>query len=61
VTLRLVVYDILGREIVRLIDGKLSPGSHSINFDGSKYTSGIYFYRLAAEDFVQTKKMILVK
>jgi hypothetical protein len=69
VTLRLVIYDIVGREIARLIDGELSPGHHSVSFDGSMYSSGIYFYRLTAGDpstssgrsFVQTKKMMLVK
>jgi hypothetical protein len=64
---RLVVYDVLGREVANLIPplwgGKegLKPGNYEIEWDGSGLPSGIYFYRLEAEGFSDTKKMILVK
>lgn len=58
---RLVVYDIQGRIIFTLVNQELSSGYHEINFDGSKLTSGIYFYTISAGSFVETKKMILLK
>jgi hypothetical protein len=55
------VYDMLGKEVEVLTDDVLSPGEYKATFDGSKYASGIYFYRLVAGSFVQTRKMQLVK
>lgn len=57
----LKVYDMQGREVSTLINKKLSPGSYKLDFDGSNFTSGSYFYRLVAGDFIETKKMILAK
>jgi Secretion system C-terminal sorting domain len=57
----LKVYDILGNEITTLVNGEKQPGTYEVRFDGSKLASGIYFYRLNAGDFSQTKKMILLK
>ena len=57
----LKVYDILGNEIATLVNEELPAGSYEVEFDGSKLTSGIYFYRLQAIDFNQTKKMVLIK
>ncbi len=59
--IKLVVYDELGREIRVLIEGALQPGIYNIDFDGTGLTSGVYFYKLTAGDFTQTKKMILSK
>jgi len=54
------VFDITGRELYRITDaGK--AGTYNIKFDGSDLSSGIYFYRLQTKDFIDTKKMILVK
>jgi hypothetical protein len=66
---RLVVYDILGRELVTLFDGMMESGRHDVTFDGARLSSGVYVYRLVAADpstgygqnFAQTKKMILMK
>ena len=58
---RLTIYDIRGREVVRLIDGELSAGYHELKWDASDAASGIYFYRLTSGDFVKTKKMLLLK
>jgi len=57
----LVVYDLLGNEIIKLVSEEREAGYHSINFDASSYNSGIYFYRLTAGGFVETKKMILLR
>ncbi len=57
----LQVYDILGREVATLIDEEKSAGSYEIDFNASHLASGIYYYQLRAGDFVQTRKMILVK
>lgn len=55
------VYDMLGREVGVLVDGPLTPGYYSARFDGRTLSSGIYFYRLVAAGFVETKKMQLIK
>ncbi|MGB5895162.1 MAG: sugar-binding protein, partial [Ignavibacteriaceae bacterium] len=59
VTLR--VFDVLGREVVTLINENQNAGRHVVNFDASNFASGIYFYRLEAGSFIQVKKMILMK
>lgn len=59
---QLSVYDILGKKVMDLINNSvIEPGNHQIEFDASDIPSGVYFYRLQAGDFVQTKKMILLK
>jgi hypothetical protein len=58
---RIIVFDILGKEVVTLVNQKQKPGYYEVSFDGSKLSSGIYFYRLQAGEFVNTKRMILVK
>ncbi len=57
----LKIYDILGREIAILVNEEKPPGSYEVEFDGANLTSGIYFYQLKAGNFVETKKMILLK
>ena len=58
---RVVVYDILGNEVTTLIHERLQPGTYEMEWDGSNYASGVYFYKLIAGDFMETKKMILMK
>jgi hypothetical protein len=58
---QLKIYDILGHEVTTLVNQKQVPGDYSVQFDASKLTSGIYFYRLQSGSFVVTKKMILLK
>lgn len=60
-SLRLVVYDVLGREIETLVNGTKMPGTYEITFDASRVASGIYYYQLTTDNFVQTKKMMVVK
>ncbi|MBC8277219.1 MAG: T9SS type A sorting domain-containing protein [FCB group bacterium] len=57
----LSVYDISGRTVGRLINGRMNAGLHEIAFDGSGLSSGIYFTRLQTGDFQQTQKIVLVK
>ena len=58
---KLIVYDILGREVAKLVNEKLKPGTYEVEFDGSKYASGVYFYKLITDDFSETKKMLMIK
>jgi len=58
---KLIVYDILGREVATLVNSNLNPGNYEVNWDGSNYSSGVYFYKLQAADFSEIKKMSLVK
>ncbi len=51
----------LGREVRALINKEQPQGNYEVEYDASDLTSGIYFYRLQAGDFVETKKMILLK
>ena len=55
------VYNLSGEEISRLLDEEKNAGYHQVNWDASNSPSGIYFYRLQAGDFVQTRKMVLLK
>ena len=55
------IYDLLGKVVATLVDEKLSPGKYKVEFDGSGLTSGVYFYRLNAGEFTDTKRMMLVK
>lgn len=57
----LAVFDLLGREVAVLVDERKAPGSYEVQFDASRFASGVYFYRLRAGDFVATKKMLLLK
>jgi hypothetical protein len=58
---KLIVYSILGREIKTLVNEKLNAGSYEVSWDGSDYSSGIYFYKLVADEYVNVKKMVLLK
>ncbi len=58
---QLKVYDILGNEVTTLVDEYRNAGNYEIDFNASKLSSGVYFYRLQAGGFVQTNKMILMK
>jgi len=58
---RLVVYDILGREVAVLADGRYPAGKYTFTFDGSPFSSGTYFYRLTAGSYTAVRKMSLIK
>jgi hypothetical protein len=55
------VYDILGNEVAILVDEEKEAGLYSVDFDASKLSSGVYFYKLQSGKFVQTRKMILIR
>jgi len=65
----LIIYDLLGRQITTLVNEELKPGTYEADWDGSNFSSGVYFYKIISEDpstgsgrgFVETKKMILMK
>ena len=65
---KLIVFDILGGEVATLVDEELRAGSYEVDFNGSDYPSGVYFYRIAihsdrleTNNFIETKRMVLVK
>ncbi|MBK8549963.1 MAG: T9SS type A sorting domain-containing protein [Ignavibacteria bacterium] len=58
---KLSVYDITGREVSVLVNEKLEPGSYSYKWNGAQFASGIYFFRVQAGSFIQTRKMALIK
>jgi hypothetical protein len=58
---KLVLYDILGREVLVLLNERLDAGVHNVTVDGSKLASGAYIYRLTAGNYVESKRMVLLK
>jgi len=58
---QLIIYDVMGREIQTLVNEKLQAGSYETTFDGSGLTSGVYFYRMVADNFTETKRMLMLK
>lgn len=59
--LTLRVYDVLGREVATLVEGEVEAGSHTVSFDASAFTDGVYFYKIQAGQFAETRKMILLR
>jgi hypothetical protein len=57
----LTVFNTLGQQVASLVNVEQDAGVHEVKFDGSNLASGVYFYRLAAGDFVQTKRLMLLK
>ncbi len=57
----LKVYDLSGKEVASLVNNNLAAGTYNYTFDGAKLSSGIYFYTIRANDFSETKKMMLIK
>lgn len=57
----LKIYDLLSREVATLVDEEMKPGSYEVTWDASGLPSGVYFYRLATERFVETKKLLLLR
>ena len=58
---RMIIYDILGREAAVLVNESLKPGTYEAEWNASNYPSGVYYYKLQTEDYTEAKKMILVK
>jgi hypothetical protein len=57
----LKVFDLLGREVATLVAGNLSAGKHQVLWNANDVAGGVYFYRLQTDNFVETKKLIMLK
>mgnify|MGYP001466649802 FL=1 len=55
------IFDLTGREIASLVNGIKTAGVYTVDFNGANLASGVYFYRLEAVDFIDTKRMVLIK
>ncbi|MCX6162189.1 MAG: T9SS type A sorting domain-containing protein, partial [Ignavibacteriae bacterium] len=57
----LKIFDLLGREIITLVNESLQPGTYEVRFDAKELSSGIYLYTLRTDNFSETKKMVLIR
>jgi hypothetical protein len=57
----LTVFNTLGQQVTQLVNGEFEPGNHEVKFDGSNLSSGVYFYRIQAGEFIQTRKLLLLR
>ncbi len=60
-TVNIVVYDLLGRQVSSLVNQKQNAGRYQVSFDGASLSSGIYFYKIVTQEYVQVKRMLLIK
>jgi hypothetical protein len=58
---KLLIYDAAGREIAMLVNQELKAGNYKVDWDASSVPSGVYFYKLVSGDYIETKKMVLIK
>ena len=58
---KLVIYDVLGREIETIVNDNKKAGTYEVDWDGNNYASGVYFYKLVTDEYTETKKMVLIK
>jgi photosystem II stability/assembly factor-like uncharacterized protein len=58
---KLIIYDLTGKEVAVLVNQSMNAGKYKISFNGNNLSSGVYYYKLEANDFLETKKMILLK
>ncbi len=58
---KLIIYDLLGREVTTLVSEELKPGTYEADWDAAEFSSGVYFYKIIAGDFREIKKMVLMK
>ena len=59
--MKLIIYDVLGKEVATLVDEYNSAGNYEVEFNSSDLPSGVYFYTLMAGSYSQTRKMLLLK
>jgi hypothetical protein len=57
----LKVYDVMGREVATLVEGRVEAGEHSVKWNAEGFASGVYFYQLRAGGFVETKRLVLIR
>ncbi len=60
-SVKLQVFDLLGRQVTTLLDEELQPGEYQVTFEAEGLPSGVYFYRIQADGFVRTKKLLLLQ
>ncbi len=58
---RLIVYNALGEQVAQLIDGDREAGYHAVSFNAAGLASGVYFYRITAGTFVDTKRLLFIR
>ena len=58
---KIIVFDIMGREVQTLVNESVKPGTYETSFDGSSLASGVYFYKLITSGFTETKRMLMIK
>ena len=58
---KVIIYDIIGREVTTLVNEQLQPGSYEADWDASQFSSGVYYYKLISGEYSETKKMVLLK
>ena len=61
IEVKLIIYDVNGREAGTIVNQKLQAGTYEAEWDGSRHSSGVYFYKVIAGEFIETKRMVLVK
>jgi hypothetical protein len=59
--LKIIVYDLLGRQVAVLVNDRKEAGSYEVKFSGTGLASGVYFYRLQAGSYVNTRKLLLLR
>jgi hypothetical protein len=57
----LSVFNTLGQQVAQLVNGDVDAGIHDVKFDGSTLASGVYFYRLKAGEYIETKKLVILR
>jgi uncharacterized protein (DUF608 family) len=55
------IYDLLGRELAKIVDERKDPGSYTVEWNARNFSSGVYFYRLQAGEFIKTKRLLLLR
>jgi len=58
---KIIIYDITGKQLTVLVDENFAPGTYEADFNGDNYSSGVYFYRMVTNNYSETRKMVLVK
>ena len=57
----LIIYNIIGKEVAVLVNKTQSPGTYVVNWNGSEYSSGVYFYKIETKDFTKVMRMVMIK
>ncbi len=58
---KLVIFDVLGREVATLVNEQFQPGTYEVEWDAADYPNGVYYYKLIIDEYTETKKMVLIK